>query len=181
MIPPVPLVQVRAWVVLQHDGHVPSVVDVEQDGLDPRGAALEEHVVGIGARASRRQPDPAAPRDADAVDDDGVGAGGHGTVRARVPPRGRRPGQRRRLGRSAVGDPVQGTHRAVQAGEHLLRQYVDPIHDLFGSRVGGPRLALLLLGERQRAQREDLVDLRRVEQVTGAFRRDPGVVVQDDR
>ena len=69
MVPPVPLVQVRARIVLQHDGHVPLVVDVQQDRLDPRGA------VPAGTRRGRRcpnasgQPDPAAPRDANPVDD----------------------------------------------------------------------------------------------------------------
>ena len=43
-----------------------------------------------------------------------------------------------------------------------------------GPRVGGPGLPLLLVGERHRPQREDLVDLQAVEQVARALRGDRG-------
>src|SRR5690606_41512070 len=49
----------------------------------------------------------------------------------------------------------RGTDRAVQAGERLRRQGLGPVQDLRGPRVGAARLALLLVGERQRPQRED--------------------------
>ena len=69
----------------------------------------------------------------------------------------------------------------MEPREHLLRKGVDPVHDRLRPRIRGPCLALLLIGEGQRAEREDLVDLARVEQVTGAFGRHAGVVVHDDR
>ena len=131
---------------------------------------------------SRVQPDPAAPRDANPVDDDRVAPGDNESSAPGSHHRGARSGG---AGGSpvldAVGHRAQRAHRAVQPGEHLLGQGVDPVHDRLGPRVGGPRLALLLVGEGQRAQREDLVDLARVVQVAGALGRDAGVVVHDDR
>ena len=69
----------------------------------------------------------------------------------------------------------------MEPREHLLGKGVDPVHDRLRPRIRGPCLALLRIGEGQRAEREDLVDLARVEQVTGAFGRHAGVVVHDDR
>ena len=47
--------------------------------------------------------------------------------------------------------------------------------------IGAARLGLLVVGQGQDAQREDLVDLGRVAEVAGALRRDRRVVVEDDR
>ena len=47
--------------------------------------------------------------------------------------------------------------------------------------VRASRFALLLVGQRQDAQREDLVDLGAVEEVAGALRGNLRVVVEDDR
>ena len=131
--------------------------------------------MGVGARTPRRQPDPAAARDGTPST---TTASSSGDIErsAAGPHHGAGSGCA-----SWSADRAQGAHRAVQAREHLLGKGVDPVHDRLRPRVGGPRLALLLIGEGQRAEREDLVDLARVEQVTGAFRRDAGVVVHDDR
>jgi hypothetical protein len=69
----------------------------------------------------------------------------------------------------------------MQPIEQLGRQVIAAVDDLGGARIGGARLALLGLGQRHRAQREDLVDLGRVEQVARALGRDLGMVGEDDR
>ena len=69
----------------------------------------------------------------------------------------------------------------MQPVEQLRWQVVHPVDQLGRAVVGGPCLALLLVGQRHRAQGEDLVDLRAVEQVSRALGRDCGVVVEDDR
>lgn len=44
-----------------------------------------------------------------------------------------------------------------------------------------PHLDLFSIGKRLHAERQQFVDFCAVEQITGAFRRDPGIVGQDDR
>ena len=72
-------------------------------------------------------------------------------------------------------------HGAVQPGQGLRVHRLDPVDQGGRPRVGGPGLDLLGVGEGQRAQREDLVDLGAVVELAGAFRGQFGVVVQDDR
>ena len=73
-------------------------------------------------------------------------------------PAGRR-GDRRVVRRSQRAD------RAVQPLQISGGMRVDRVDDRRGPRVGRPGLGLLLVGEHQRAQGEDLVDLGAVEQV----------------
>jgi len=53
--------------------------------------------------------------------------------------------------------------------EQLRWQVVKPVDQLGRARVGVPGLASLSLRQRERAQREDLVDLGRVEEVARAL------------
>ena len=69
----------------------------------------------------------------------------------------------------------------MQAVEQLRGHGVDPVDDGCGTVVGAPRLPLLLVGEGEDAQGEDLVDLGGVEHVPLALGGDLGVVVQGDR
>ena len=78
-------------------------------------------------------------------------------------------------------DCPDGAHLAVQAGEHLRREPLDPVDDRGGPRVGAAGQPLLVVGEREDPQGEDLVDLGGVAHVARALGRDGGVVVQDDR
>src|SRR5207245_9400715 len=76
-------------------------------------------------------------------------------------------------------DGTQLADGAVQP-RHLLRR--EPLGALDEATRAGVALglALLLLGEREDAQREDLVDLRGVEEVARTLRGDLRMVVQDD-
>ena len=65
--------------------------------------------------------------------------------------------------------------------EELGGNRVDPVDERRGSRIRGARGLLLVVGERHRAQRQDLVDLGSVEQLARALGRDLRVVVEDDR
>ena len=70
---------------------------------------------------------------------------------------------------------------AVQPLQLGRRHLLAAVDDRRRARIRGPGLRLLLVGQRQHAQGQDLVDLGRVEHRTGALRGDRGVVVQDDR
>ena len=94
--------------------------------------------------------------------------------RRRAPTTGRTSSLRRR------SDPI-AAHLAVQAGEDLGREALDPVDDGRGPRVGAAGQALLVVGEGQDAQGEDLVDLGGVAHVAGALGGDRRVVVEDDR
>ena len=75
--------QVRSWIVVRDHRHVHLAVDVAQHGLDQRCAPSQEQVLRVGpsqfpGRAQARpgpQDDPAAARDADAVDEHVIGLG----------------------------------------------------------------------------------------------------------
>ena len=83
-------------------------------------------------------------------------------------------------GSSAAGSPRSGGDRArrivpCRRAHTLRRHVVAAIDDRGGARVGAARLGLLLVGQREHAQREDLVDLGRVVEVAVALRaRPPG-------
>ena len=62
-------------VIVGRDADVLLAVDVEEDRLDRRGPAHEEQVLGIGVARAWAQPDPAATRHRNAVDDDRVTLG----------------------------------------------------------------------------------------------------------
>ena len=61
------------------------------------------------------------------------------------------------------------------------RQRLGALEDLARARVGVAHLGLLLVGQREDVQGQQLVDLAAVEQVAGALGRDPRVVLEDDR
>ena len=86
-------------------------------------------------------------------------------------------------GRSARSGRPQGARadRPVQALPDLRGHRVHGVDDRGRARVRRPRLRLLLVGEHQRAQAEDLVDLGAVEQVRRALRSQLRVVREDDR
>ena len=69
----------------------------------------------------------------------------------------------------------------MQAGPRLRRHVVAAGHDLRCPWVGAACLGLLVVGQRQHPEGEDLVDLGGVAQVTGALRGDLRMVVEDDR
>ncbi|MEU5948503.1 hypothetical protein ABZ793_23480 [Micromonospora sp. NPDC047465] len=69
----------------------------------------------------------------------------------------------------------------MQPRENLGRHGIDAVEDRGGPGIGGPHLPLLGVGERERTQREDLVDLGRVVQIARALRCDLRMVVEDDR
>ncbi len=76
---------------------------------------------------------------------------------------------------------AHGADRPVQALPDLRGHRVHGVDDRGRARVRRPRLRLLLLGEHQGAQAEDLVDLGAVEQVRRALRSQLRVVGEDDR
>ena len=128
---------------------------------------------------ARGEPHARPARHHDAADLDRALAG-HGRDRSSRPRVSPSAGGARALGLGLV-ERAQRPHRAVQAVEQLRRQVVAAIDDLRRARVGGARLALLGVGERHRAQREDLVDLGGVEEIARALGRDLRVVREDDR
>ena len=77
-------------------------------------------------------------------------------------------------------DVPQVPHRAVEAVHDLLGHLVDPVDDGGCPGVGGSGFRLLLVGEGHRPEDQDLVDLRRVEQVAGALGSDLRPVVERD-
>ena len=142
-------------------------------GADRGLPAGQEHVLGVRA-AGRAQPDRAPPADPGAGDQHGVGLRRHRGRGLGGPPvvAGQRPGRRRgvRLAQDAV-QPLQ------LRGRHLLAAVDDRRRPRSVARAS----RLLLVGQRQDPQGQDLVDLGGVEQRAGALRGHRGVVVQDDR
>ena len=77
-------------------------------------------------------------------------------------------------------DRAQLADGAVQPRYLFRREPLGPLDEPARARVAHG-LPLLLLGQREDAQREDLVDLRGIEEVPWALRGDLRMVVQDDR
>jgi len=69
----------------------------------------------------------------------------------------------------------------VKPVEDFRRHVVHAIDYRGRARIGCARLALLVLGERHRAEREDFVDFSRVVKIAGTFGRDLRIVVKNDR
>ena len=69
----------------------------------------------------------------------------------------------------------------MQSRPDLRREVVEAVDDLGRPGVGAPGLRLLLVGEGEHTQAEDLVDLGGVEEVADALRGDLRLVVEDDR
>ena len=69
----------------------------------------------------------------------------------------------------------------MQPHDVIARQRLGAIQERASARVGSSHLRLLLIGEREDAQAQDLVDLGGVEQVARRFGRDLGMVLEDDR
>ena len=64
--------------------------------------------------------------------------------------------------------------------ELFFRHVLSALEDAAGAIVGLAHLALFVVGEREDAQRKNLVDLGGVEEIAGAFRSDLRMVVKDD-
>ena len=62
----------------------------------------------------------------------------------------------------------------MQREQSLGTERVDPVDDPGGTRVGGACLLLLLVGQGERAEAEDLVNLGAVVEVARALRGDTG-------
>ncbi len=84
-------------------------------------------------------------------------------------------------GSSTAPDGLERSDRAVQAGPDLGWHVVAAVDDGGRSRVGAPGLGLLLVGEGEHAQGQDLVDLGGIAEVPGALGRHGRMVVEDDR
>ena len=134
-------------------------------------AAGEEEVVGIGPPGGA-QANGGALADLDPADPRGVGPG---VDLASTP--GSHHGSALGLGciRRLAADGPQRADGAVQALPDLGRHVVAAVDDRRGARVGAPGLGLLVVGEGQHAQGEDLVDLGGVAEVARRSRgRPPG-------
>ena len=164
-------------VVVDGDRDVHLAVDVVEHAGDRRHQAVEEHVVRVGA-ARRVEPHARAGAHLDPGDDHGVGPRVDRGVDRGLPPRQRRL-VAGRLGRAPRRTEL--AHRAVQARPHVGLHVVDAVDDRGGTRIGRARFRLLLVGQREHPEREDLVDLGRVVERAVALGRDFGVVVEDDR
>ena len=143
---------------------------------------------------------PAAARDPDAVDEDVIGLRRDRacpspdpttapTAAAVAWPAGQSAGRHRRRRRRALAAPATapaGAERRYRIAP-CIRSSISGGMSSSRSISSAARLsvaracALLGVGQRQRAQRQDLVDLGRVEQVARALGRHLRVVVQDDR
>src|SRR5438270_1360772 len=69
---------------------------------------------------------------------------------------------------------------AVEPHQLLWGERLGPLEDLAGARIGGPHLGLLLVGQAEDVEDQELVDLAAVEQVSGALGGDARVVLEDD-
>ena len=154
-----------------------SAVDVVEDRRPPSptgrpGTCPGRRRAGTGA-AGPRVP---LPTSTPAIDTQSV----QGSTRRRR--RGSRPGSHHGTRLAGAQARTERRHRAVQrAPTSRARMASQRSMMARGARVGGAGLALLVVGQRQHAQREDLVDLGGVEHVARALGRDRRVVVEDDR
>ena len=125
-------------------------------------------ITGAAARHRSRRP-PARRRMSGSTDASAPGShhGVPGVTRVGtvVRRRGRPPGRTVPCSRSNIAGPMASSASRMSGRP----------------RVGGPRLALLVVGEGERAQAEDLVVLGAVEEVGRALRGELRVVVEDDR
>ena len=142
-------------------------VDVVEDTGDDRDQAREEHVVRVGA-ARRAEAHARAGADLDSADDHGVGP----TDRTSTSTAGPTTARRRRRAGSVDRGSIDRT-RAVQALPHFGRHVVDAVDDRRRVRVGAARFGLLVVGQGQHAEGEDLVDLGGVEQIARRSRARP--------
>ncbi len=153
--------EVAARVVVEHQRQMDRAFVVLLDGIDDGGLAGEEQIHGVTAARARAKPDARAGRQLDAL------VGHHGLLRFALPTRATPIRSWR-----ALGDLPQPAYGSVQSGPMLRRQSFGPVENLPGAIVGLAGLALLLVGHRQDAQRQDLVDLSAVEEITVALRGD---------
>ena len=85
--------------------HVHLAVHIVQYGLHEGLPAGEEQVLGIGTPGAGAHPDPAAPGDPDALDDDVIGLRRDRRVGPGIPPGGRRGLERGMVrGRGRTGE-----------------------------------------------------------------------------
>ena len=152
--------EVAAGVVVERHRHVQRALVVLLDRTRPPRPPGEREVEDVAARA-RAQPHAAA----------------------RAQRRRRRP---TRVGPGALGSLQQSVIAHARAGARESRRAARSsssaperraaLEDLARARVGGAHLGLLLLGQREHVEDQQLVDLARVEQVARALGRDPRVV-----
>ena len=157
-------------------------VDVVQHGLDRGGQAGEEQVLGVAAAAA----DAAAPgcpwRPAMPPTRTASVSGSTEASAPGVPPRRVGVANTGSAAASVGSQPPAAGCGSRRAGAPRSRAaWRHRVDDGRGARVGRPRLRLLLVGEHQRAQAEDLVDLGAVEEVRRALRGELRVVGEDDR
>ena len=162
-----PRAEVAAGVVLEHDGEVHRAADrparaTRRSPTCPASARSKTSPPGAGL-----QPHAAAAADLDAVHRHGRAARG-----PRALPAG--PLHRRRSSATSRTAPCR---RISSSGVRRL----GALEDLARARVGGAHLGLLLVGQAEDVEGQQLVDLPAVEQVAGALGRDPRVVGEDDR
>ncbi len=148
----------RGRVVVDDHGQVDSALEVLLDRLD-RGDLARR---APGRRCRRRRAAAAAPGRPAAARRPPIAQ----RRRAGGGPRARRTPIRSWRSSSAV---ARTAHRRRAAASSARAQRLGALEQLPRARVGAPHLVLLLVGQRQDAQREDLVDLGAVEEVAGAL------------
>ena len=136
------------------------------------GRPCEEQVLGVGRRGAGPQQHPAALARPACRRRARVGLGIDRGVGAGIPPRHvrrehARPVDRVRSAGAAGGRRAAYRIAPCRRSQHLAAASRRPRRSPRPRAVGRPGLRLLLVGERQRAQAEDLVDLGAVEQVAG--------------
>ena len=163
--------QLGGGIVVEGDGEVVVAVDVVEHARHRgrpgrRGTGRGRRRAGVGRSTHLRAPaDGPTPADRRPCRPNGSTA----PSTARIPPRcgaGLRRVRRRCRGR-------QRADGAVQPLPDLGRHVVAAVDDGRRPGVGAARLGLLVVGEREDPQGEDLVDLGGVEQVARALRRRP--------
>src|SRR4029077_2891704 len=75
---------------------------------------------------------------------------------------------------------AQPSHDAMHFHELLWGHRFRTVQDLSRAIVGFANLSLLLIRQRHDSQRQDLVDLGAIEQVSGTLRSNLRIVVEDD-
>src|SRR5208283_37926 len=82
--------------------------------------------------------------------------------------------------RIASSQRRRGTEDSVQSHEVFSLQCFCALEKLARTRIGLANFLFLPIGHGQNAERKNLVNLRPVEQIAWALRRDLGIVVQND-
>ena len=179
-----PLVQVGGGVVVEDDREVDLVVDVVEHAGHGGGPTGEEEVLGVGP-PGRAQADPAALDQVDGPRSARCRSTGRSGRRPPAPTRAPAPSgsAARRRRRAGIGLPgadraaASGWRRA--AGSSTSGGISSQRSMIAAARASVPRAsALLLVGQGQDPQGQDLVDLGGVEEIPLALGRHRGMVVR---